>query len=69
MLLISQFNCVSSKIKKIRQNKKSVIEKCVKKDIPVPGEEVADIERVRTYTTIFVDCPECKSSGQREESM
>ena len=38
-----------------------VIEKRVKKDIPVPGEEGLHIlERVGTYMTMVVDCPECK---------
>ena len=38
-----------------------VIEKRVKKDIPVPGEEGLHIlERAGTYMTMVVDCPECK---------
>ena len=38
-----------------------VIEKRVKKDIPVHGEEGSHIlERVGTYMTMVVDCPECK---------
>ncbi|HEY3360535.1 MAG TPA: methylamine methyltransferase corrinoid protein reductive activase [Methanosarcina sp.] len=38
-----------------------VIEKRVKKDIPVPGEEGLHIlGRVGTYMTMVVDCPECR---------
>ena len=38
-----------------------VIEKRVKKDIPVLGDEGLHIlERVGTYMTMVVDCPECK---------
>ena len=38
-----------------------VIERRVKKDIPVLGEEGLHIlERVGTYMTMVVDCPECK---------
>jgi len=38
-----------------------VIEKRVKKDIPVLGEEgLSILERVGTYMTRVVDCPECK---------
>jgi methylamine methyltransferase corrinoid protein reductive activase len=38
-----------------------VVEKRVKKDIPILGEEGLHIlERVGTYMTMVVDCPECK---------
>ena len=38
-----------------------VIEKRVKKDIPVPGEEgMRILESAGTFMTMFVDCPECK---------
>jgi methylamine methyltransferase corrinoid protein reductive activase len=38
-----------------------VIEKCVKKDIPVHGEEgMRILESAGTFMTMFVDCPECK---------
>ena len=38
-----------------------VVEKRVKKDIPVPGEEGLHIlERAGTYMTMVVDCPECR---------
>jgi methylamine methyltransferase corrinoid protein reductive activase len=38
-----------------------VIERRVKKDIPVPGEEGLHIlKRAGTFMTMLVDCPECK---------